>query len=135
MDDAAVAHGPVLGIGVDSVDIEEMARFCADREGSFARRTFSAMERAEAYARADWASVLAGKFAVKEAVFKALAWRTAEGFDFRVVETLEDAYGRPCITVGEDCPLAPILAEAGAHELLVSITNERGLATAFVLAQ
>lgn len=135
MDDGSVAHGLVLGIGVDSVDIEEMARFCVDREGSFARRTFSASERAEAYARADWASVLAGKFAVKEAVFKALAWRTAEGFDFRAVETLEDANGRPCVTMGEGTALAPVFAEAGVRELLVSITNERGLATAFVLAQ
>ena len=123
----------VLGIGVDSVDIEEMARLCADHEGSFARRTFSEAERAEAFARSDWASVLAGKFAVKEAVFKALAWRTAEGFDLRLVETLEDKNGRPHVSA--DGGLAPVLAEAGACELLVSITNERGLATAFVLAQ
>lgn len=135
MEDAAGVRRSVLGIGVDSVDIEEMARFCSDREGSFVRRTFSEAERIEAYGRADWASVLAGKFAVKEAVFKALAWRTAEGFDFRIVETLEDANGRPCISVGAGCPLASVLAEVGAHELLVSITNERGLATAFVLAQ
>ena len=79
--------------------------------------------------------MLAGKFAVKEAVFKALAWRTAEGFDFRAVETLEDANGRPCVTMGEGTALAPVFTEAGVRELLVSITNERGLATAFVLAQ
>ena len=123
----------VRGIGIDSVDIEEMARFVADERGAFARRTFTEAERAQAYARPDAAACLAGKFAVKEAAFKALAHRTAEGFDFRCVETLEDEDGCPHVTL--DGPLAPVLAEAGVTELLVSITNERGVATAVVLAQ
>ena len=123
----------VRGIGIDSVDIEEMARLVADERGAFARRTFTEAERAQAYARPDAAACLAGKFAVKEAAFKALARHTAEGFDFRCVETLEDENGCPHVTL--DGPLAPVLAEAGVTELLVSITNERGVATAVVLAQ
>ncbi len=123
----------VLGIGIDSVDIEEMGRLVADADGAFARRTFSEAERAEASARHDVAACLAGKFAVKEAAFKALAHRTASGFDLRVVETLEDENGCPHVTL--DGALAPVLSEAGVSELLVSITNERGVATAVVLAQ
>ena len=49
------------------------------------------------------------------------------------METLEDENGCPHVTL--DGPLAPVLAEAGVAELLVSITNERGVATAVVLAQ
>ena len=123
----------VRGVGIDSVDIEEMARLVADERGAFARRTFTEAERAQAYARPDAAACLAGKFAVKEAAFKALARHTAEGFDFRCVETLEDEDGCPHVTL--DGPMAPVLAEAGVTELLVSITNERGVATAVVLAQ
>lgn len=123
----------VRGVGIDSVDIEEMARLVADERGAFARRTFTEAERAQAYARPDAAACLAGKFAVKEAAFKALARHTVEGFDFRCVETLEDENGCPHVTL--DGPLAPLLAEAGVTELLVSITNERGVATAVVLAQ
>lgn len=123
----------VRGIGIDSVDIEEMARLVADGQTAFARRAFTEAERAQACARHDAAACLAGKFAVKEATFKALARHTAEGFDFRCVETLEDEDGCPHVTL--DGPLAPVLAEAGVAELLVSITNERGVATAVVLAQ
>ena len=123
----------VRGIGIDSVDIEEMARLVADERGAFARRTFTEAERAQALARPDAAACLAGKFAVKEAAFKALARHTAEGFDFRGVETLEDENGCPHVTL--DGPLAPVLAEAGVTGLVVSITNERGVATAVVLAQ
>ena len=123
----------VRGIGIDSVDIEEMARLVADGQTAFARRAFTELERSQALARHDAAACLAGKFAVKEAAFKALARHTAEGFDFRRVETLEDENGCPHVTL--DGPLAPVLAEAGVTELLVSITNERGVATAVVLAQ
>lgn len=123
----------VKGIGIDSVDIEEMGRMCADMDGAFVRRTFSTAERAQAEGRRDPAQVLAGKFAVKEATFKALAHLTTEGFDLRIVETLEDETGAPHITLTGS--IAPVLAEAGVSELLVSITNERDLASAIVLAQ
>lgn len=123
----------ILGIGIDSVDIEEMERIAADTRGSFARRTFTEAELREACARRDGAACLAGKFAVKEAVFKALAHRTGRGFDFRMVETLEDENGCPHVT--HTGPLASVLDEAGARELLVSITNEKGLATAIAIAQ
>ena len=123
----------VKGIGIDAVDIEEMRRLCADMDGSFVRRTFTAAERAQAAEYHDPAQVLAGKFAVKEAAFTALAQHTEEGFDLRIVETLEDSDGAPHITLTGR--MAPVLEAAGVAELLVSITNERGLAMAVVLAQ
>lgn len=123
----------VRGIGIDSVDVEEMGRLCADLGGAFVTRAFTEGERRQALARANPHECLAGKYAVKEAAFKALAHLTSEGFDFRVVETIEDENGCPHVTCSG--PLARVLEEAGVSELLVSITNERGLATAVVLAQ
>ena len=123
----------IKGIGVDSVDIEEMRRLCADTESAFVRRTFTDAERAQAMAHHDAGQVFAGKFAAKEAAFKALAHLTAQGFDLRIVETIEDGDGAPHITLAG--AIAPVLAEAGVTGLLVSITNERGIATAIVLAQ
>lgn len=123
----------IRGIGIDSVDIAEMGRLCEDAEGSFVTRAFTEAERAQAFARRLPAECLAGKYAAKEATFKALAHLTAEGFDFRVVETLEDENGCPRVTCAG--PLATVLAEAGVFSLLVSITNESGIATAVVLAQ
>lgn len=143
-----------LGIGVDMVTISEIARFLP--EGglnaaavpapngpsapsghpvlhAFIRRTFTPSELAQAAARHDQASYLAGRFAVKEAVFKALAPRTSAGFDLRVVETLDDETGAPRVTTTG--PLAPVLAEARATEALVSITNEGDFAVAFALVQ
>ncbi|QOY60179.1 holo-ACP synthase [Thermophilibacter immobilis] len=123
----------IRGVGVDTVDVVEMERLCADAQGAFVTHTFTVAERAQAFARHRPCERLAGKFAVKEAVFKALAPLTRGGFDLRLVETLEDANGCPHVTTTG--PLADVLDEAGASELLVSITNECGLATAFVIAQ
>ena len=120
----------VKGIGIDSVDIEEMRGICGD----FVHRTFTEAEVAQALDRPDPASFLAGRFAVKEATFKALGHLTSEGgFDFRFVETLHDENGCPRIT--KSSKLEALLVEAGASEALVSITNESGVATAIVLVQ
>lgn len=123
----------VKGIGIDLVDIAEMERLCGDLDTAFARRVFTEAELGQAAARHKPAQMLAGKFAAKEAAFKALAQLTKGGFDFRKVETLEDENGAPHITATG--PLAPVLAEAGVTDLLVSITNEGNLAQAIVLAQ
>lgn len=124
----------VKGIGIDSVDIEEMRDICGDFTNAFVRRTFTEAEVAQALDRPDSASFLAGRFATKEALFKALGHLTREGgFDFCLVETLHDENGCPAVT--KSPKLAAYLAEAGASEVLVSITNESGLATAIVLVQ
>lgn len=123
-----------VGIGIDTVDITEFRRLCADWAGPFVQRSFSPAERDEACLHADPVECLAGKFAVKEAVFKALGHLSAEGgFDFRIVETLEDDHGCPHVTC--EGSLAGILTQSGAREILVSITNERDFATAIALVQ
>lgn len=70
---------------------------------------------------------------MREAAFKTLAPLTPGGVDFRIVETLSREDVSPYVNVGPE--LAEALEKAGVGELLVSITNEGGTATAVVLAQ
>lgn len=137
----------VRGIGIDMATISEFERYwpggagaagasaCAEAElGPFIRRTFTPAELACARERGKrGAEFLAGRFAVKEAVFKAVAPLTAEGFDLRIVECLPDPSGAPRVTLSG--PLAPVLAEAGVADVLVSITNEGDYAVAVALVQ
>lgn len=133
-----------MGIGIDAVDVAEAARLLGDGTGAFAERAFTSAERAEALARGGGAGRdvladrraaehLAGKFAAKEAVLKALCCCGATAFDLRVVEVLEDGRGRPRVTL--EGPLAPVLAEVGVTEVLVSIARGRDLAVATALAR
>ena len=130
----------VKGIGIDMASISEIDRIgegikgkAAAEQNAFVRRTFSERELAAALERHNPAEYLAGRFAAKEAVFKAVAPLTKEGFDLRRVETLTRADGSPYVAPGPE--LSAAMEEAGVSELLVSITNEDDYAVAMVLAQ
>lgn len=122
-----------VGIGVDLVDIAQMQALDVRTKGAFARHSFTQREREEAEKAIDKWSYLAGRFAVKEAVFKALApLATEKAFDFRIVETLRRSDGSPAIT--HDGALDEVLCKAHVDRLLVSISNEGGFSIAFVTA-
>lgn len=129
----------IRGVGIDLVDLEEFRGICEGFSAStkkpcaFVARTFTVAELAQARGRHDACQYLAGRFACKEAVFKAVAPLTCEGFDLRRVETLDAPTGQPQVTMGG--PLAEVYAEAGVAEVLVSVTNESGFAEAIALAQ
>ena len=122
-----------LGIGIDLVDIEELRSLDERCSGVFFNRTYTPAEQEEAGKAADKWSYLAGRFAVKEAAFKALAHLLPDrSFDFRIVETLYDIDGSPVITYSEK--LAELMSRAGVSAMLVSITNEGPYAAAVVQA-
>lgn len=138
------AVGRVLGVGVDMVTISELERYVPagagggvapgeDELDAFVRRAFTPAERAQAWGRARPTEFLAGRFAVKEAVFKAVAPLTRDGFDLRKVESLDGSDGAPRVTLAG--PLALVFAEAGVRDVLVSVSNEGDLAVAFAVAQ
>ena len=123
----------ISGIGVYLVSVSEIAELDGRTHGAFTERTFSDREKAEAEQSPDRYSFLAGRFAVKEAVFKAVAHLTPEKtFDFRIVETKRNADGSPEVAVND--ALAVVLRSAGVTKLLVSITGHGGLALAQVVA-
>ena len=131
------------GVGIDLVNLPEFRGICggwgaggatdASAANAFVSRTFTAAELAQAAGRHDPCEFLAGRFACKEAVFKAVAPLTSEGFDLRLVETLDAPTGQPRVTL--DSALAPVLAEAGVTSVLVSVTNEVDYVAAIAWAE
>ena len=126
----------ILGIGVDTCDIERIRKAIGEPEEStaFLRRVFTEKERAEAPTGRLRAEYFAARFAAKEAVFKAVAHLLPEKtFDFRLVETLRNEDGSPYVVT--DGTLAPVFADAGIAKIHISITTEGNFATAFVVAE
>ena len=129
----------VLGVGIDLVDLTEFRRVCEGFDASqaapcaFVERTFTPAELVQARGRHDACQYLAGRFAVKEAVFKAVAPLTQEGFDLRSVECLDAPTGQPEVVM--DGALAEVFAGAGVSSILVSVTNETGYVEAIALVQ
>lgn len=131
----AEGSGKVFGIGIDAVSIDDIeALIECRRRCDCLTRLFTPSELAESSIRKNPAEHLAGRFAAKEAFFKATSalWSKAD-FDMRCVETLADEYGRPQIHLPANVEEKAV--RAGYENVLVSITNEHGLAIAIVVAQ
>ncbi len=125
----------IKGIGIDLCMISRIQRIL-DREGPdgpFFRRTFTSAEQQESVGKHDLASFLAARFAVKEAVYKAVAPLTKTGFDLRIVESLHRSDGSPYVSVTDR--LRPYLEEAGISDLHLSVTTEGDYAQALVISE
>lgn len=112
-----------VGIGIDLVSISELKELHERLGESFINKTFSTREVKEADIAPDFYRFLSGRFAVKEAVFKAIAPLTKKkNFDFRIVETVNNPDGSPTIYINEK--MRGILDEANIDSILISITSQ-----------
>ena len=76
---------------------------------------------------------LAARFAVKEAVLKALGTGWSGGIAWTDVEVLRDAAGKPTVALHGEA--AKVAAEQGAVRWSVSITHVQGHAMASAIAE
>ena len=127
----------IVGIGVDTVEIERIRKMLEkDASSAFFRKTYTQAERdmaPETDRLKPLSEYYAGRFAVKEAVFKAVAPYAEMPLDLRKIETLRAEDGHPYVHITED--LAPVLASAGIRRIHISITHEKEYATAFAVAE
>ena len=123
----------IAGIGVDIVDIARIQALL-DRYGErFLRRVYTEAETAYAMSGANRAERLAGRFAVKEAVMKALGTGKSQGILWKDVETVRHRTGKPEIRLyGQAVKWAKLRGGGAAH---VSITHDGGKAVAFVILE
>jgi len=114
----------IVGVGIDVVDV---ARFgtVLERTPSLRQRLFTEVERDLPL------ESLAGRFAVKEALAKALG--SPGGLAWSDAEVRRGEHGAPALVVRGT--VAACAARRGASEFLVSISHDGGIATAIVLAQ
>ena len=123
----------IAGIGVDIVDIARVQALL-DRYGErFLRRVYTEAETAYAMRGANKAERLAGRFAVKEAVMKALGTGKSQGILWRDVETVRGRFGKPEVRLhGQAVKWAKMRGSVAVH---ASITHDGGKAVAFVILE
>jgi holo-[acyl-carrier protein] synthase len=120
----------MLRSGVDLIEIKRI-RKAVERFGDrFLSRVYTASELAACHGRAE---SLAGRFAAKEAVAKALGtgvWR--HGIGWSDIEVLRGAEGEPLLVLHEAA--AARAAALGLSGWSISISHDRKKAVAFVVA-
>ncbi|MDR0841116.1 MAG: holo-ACP synthase [Christensenellaceae bacterium] len=116
----------ILGTGIDIIEVERTQRAAA--KAGFAERVFTVEERALIAKRRNDAQTIAGIFAAKEAVAKALGRGFFGGMSFQDVEILHEPSGRPVARLRGAA--AERLLELNATQVFVSISHIKAVAVA-----
>lgn len=122
-----------VGIGVDIVEVERIAGTIAEWAGRFLNRIYTEGEIRYCRRKRDPYPSFAGRFAAKEALFKALGTGLRRGVRWKEVEVVRRPGGPPEIELeGRTREIAEGL---GVGRVLLSISHTRRLAVASVLLQ
>ena len=114
----------IVGVGVDLVDLARFER-AIEKRPELVEKIFTASEREGS------AQSLAGRFAAKEALIKAVG--DPSGLKWHEVVVSKDTLGKPFIeTTGSS---ASFVSERGIKSLHLSISHDAGSAIAFVVAE
>ena len=123
----------IAGTGVDIVEVARVARAAERHGGRFLRRVFTPAEAEYANSRGVPAQHLAGRFAVKEAVLKALKTGWGEGILWHDVEVERGPAGEPLVKLsGAAERRANKLGIVAIH---VSLSHTRDHAIAHAIAE
>lgn len=120
----------VIGIGIDTVEIDRFRRVLARTPG-VARRLFTAGERAYGDRFNDPAPRLAARFAAKEAAMKAMGVGLG-AFAFHDVEVVKASSGKPSLKLSGGAEALAV--RLGVTELHLSIGHTDVSAEAVVAA-
>ena len=112
----------VIGVGVDLVDLERVARLLANKGEYAMHRFFTDEERAYLATRPEPTGHAAARIAAKEAVYKALqSLPGARAVGWRDIEVVRDDDGRPAIRLHGLA--AQLAADHGGLAVQVSLTH------------
>ena len=125
--------GPTVSVGIDLVDVREVAESISRFGDRYLRRVYTAGEIAYArQAPGETARRLAARFAAKEATLKALG-APNRGIGWRSIEVVVSPEGAPGMALSAAAQRAA--RTAGVSSLAVSLTHQGDLAAAVVVAE
>lgn len=121
----------IVGLGLDVASIERMSCAIARHGERFVDRILAEREKEILTGRVDRAQALAGRFAAKEAAFKALG--VSGGIGWKEILVLREPWGPPRIEWTGAA--AERIRELGVERTFISITHDAGVAAAVVILE
>lgn len=123
----------VLSVGIDIVEIDHLREVIAGRGERFLRRVFTPGERAYCEGRPSPVMHYAGRFAVKEAVLKAIRTGMIKGLSWHDIEVEIDPLGAPSVRLAGGA--AERASDMGVESIHVSISHTEHYAVASAVAE
>jgi holo-[acyl-carrier protein] synthase len=122
----------IIGHGIDLVETSRIAAMLQKHGDRFLERVFTIPEVARGQGTRRQAEHLAGRFAAKEAVLKALGTGWAEGVGWRDIEVVTLSSGAPMVNLSGHAEA--LAKERGVSAWHISISHTEGHAMASVIA-
>lgn len=123
----------ILGVGIDMVKVSRIEGIIERRGHYFLDRVFTEGEKTYCLQKKMAHVHFAGRFAVKEALLKALGTGLSDGISWQDIETLRRASGRPTVQLfGRVRQLA---GQMGVSAVFSSITHDDDYAIAQVILE
>lgn len=125
----------ILGVGNDLIDIDRVKRIIDDTSGQrFLTRILTPIEREMANKRGGkMYEYVAGRFAAKEAIVKALGCGIGEQVSFQDIEITSDSLGKPICSV--DIKAKDRLKLSKETRIHISISHTAKLAAAVAVVE
>ena len=120
----------IKGMGIDIIEINRIAYAVAKRE-SFLKRVFTEGENQYFHQRNYHKGTIAGSFAAKEAIVKALG-TGLRGFQWIDIELMRDELGKPHVILHNGAKAAAL--ERGIDQVMVTISHSKEYAVAQAVA-
>ena len=120
----------IEGVGVDVVEIPRLQRAMDEWGETFLHKIFTDREIAYAQAKQSPTPHIAGRFAVKEAVAKALATGWSSGFRWKDVEIENDPSGKPAVVLH-----GRVRELLKGSKVLVSLSHSENIVVAFAIIE
>ncbi|MCI0622957.1 MAG: holo-ACP synthase [Acidobacteria bacterium] len=123
----------IVGIGVDIVEIEKLRRAMVRRGDRLRNRAFTAGEIAYCEERASRYQHYAGRFAAKEAVFKAIGTGWRGGIGWHDAEVKNEMSGKPVLILSGRA--LEIAHHMGVRQFWLSLSHTDRYAVAQVVLE
>ena len=127
----------IIGLGSDLIQIDRVAHTVERFGERFTHRCLTEIERRKSDRRAQRAASYAKRFAAKEACSKALGTGLSFGVYWRDMGVVNLPSGKPTmkLTNGAAAALARIVPAGHEAHIHLTITDDAGLAQAFVIIE
>ena len=128
----AKSHMNFIGHGIDIVEIERIKNLLEKLGSSYEIRCFTEIELITAKSNVNCIQFLAGRFAAKEAIIKALGTGWSQGIAPTDIEIQRLSTGQPSVILYGKCQ--EIASELGVVTWLLSISHTTSYAVASAIA-
>ena len=122
----------VIGLGTDIIECLRIAKMIEKHGELFLNRVYTQAEIAYCSSRKAASQSYAGRWAVKEAVLKAMGTGWSRGIRWKDIEVVTDLTGKPSVAIHGVAK--EICEELGIAEVLISLSHCRSHATATAIA-